>query len=69
MVSHSQRTQQLTVDADLCRLCARCLVQRGCRGMAIIRFDRDEPPVIDPARCAHCLICLDKCPFGAVIWA
>lgn len=62
------KTQHLTIDSDLCHLCGRCLVASVCRGMAVIRFDREEPPVIDMARCRHCLICLDKCPFGAVVW-
>lgn len=55
-----------SIDPDACRLCARCEVARACRRMAVIRFDRDEPPVIDVARCTLCLACLEKCPFGAL---
>jgi TPP-dependent indolepyruvate ferredoxin oxidoreductase alpha subunit len=61
-------SKYLAIDDDACHLCARCLVMRACRGMAVVRFDRDEAPYIDPARCAHCLACLDKCPFGALVW-
>ncbi|MCB9130974.1 MAG: 4Fe-4S binding protein [Anaerolineales bacterium] len=41
---------------------------RSCRGMAVLRFDRDEPPVIDVSRCMNCQVCMGMCPFGAVIW-
>lgn len=61
-------TKHLTIDTDLCHLCGRCAVMRNCRAMAVVWFDRDEPPVIDLARCQHCLACMDKCPFGAVVW-
>jgi Fe-S-cluster-containing hydrogenase component 2 len=52
---------------DACRLCARCLAQRACRWQAVIRFDRDEPPVIDVGRCTACWACVDVCEFGAVV--
>ncbi len=54
------------IDPDLCQHCARCLVQRACRWQAIIRFDRDEPPVIDAGRCTLCWACVEVCESGAV---
>ncbi|RME74061.1 MAG: 4Fe-4S ferredoxin, partial [Chloroflexi bacterium] len=38
-----------------------------CRVKAIVRFDRDEPPVVDIHRCYGCMVCIVECPFKAVI--
>ena len=46
----------------------RQFVTALARGMAVLRFDRDEPPVIDVSRCMNCQVCMGMCPFGAVIW-
>ena len=54
------------IDADLCRLCARCRPLSTCKWQAIIRFDRDETPVIDASRCQRCLVCVDRCEYEAV---
>lgn len=64
----SHEMKQLAIDPLRCRVCARCLVSRACRGMAVLRFGQEEAPVIDPARCKHCLVCIDQCPFQAVVW-
>ncbi|NOZ71848.1 MAG: 4Fe-4S dicluster domain-containing protein [Chloroflexi bacterium] len=56
----------LVIDDSLCRLCRRCLVMKACRYMAVIRFDRQEAPVIDVGRCTKCGACLHSCPFEAV---
>lgn len=61
-------TKVLTVDPERCVLCARCLVVSQCRPMAALRLEWDEPPVIDPARCKHCMACVDRCPVRAVVW-
>jgi formate hydrogenlyase subunit 6/NADH:ubiquinone oxidoreductase subunit I len=42
---------------------------RACRWQAVIRIDRDEPPVIDVGRCTLCWACVDVCEFGAVVVA
>lgn len=55
------------IDEAACLLCSRCLAQRACKGMAIIRFDREEAPVVDVARCRLCWACLPHCPAQAVI--
>lgn len=57
------------IDEQRCCSCARCLVVRACRNMAVLRLDPDEPPVIDSGRCKLCLACIAPCPFGAVILA
>jgi MinD superfamily P-loop ATPase len=55
-----------SLDPHACQLCARCEVARACRRMAVIRFDRDEPPVIDVARCTLCFACAGCCAFDAL---
>jgi len=62
------RTHYPVIDESLCRLCRRCLVMKACRYMAIIRFARDEAPVIDVGRWTKCGACLHVCPFDAVHW-
>lgn len=55
------------IDEALCRLCRRCLAMKTCKGMAILRFSREEAPYVDASRCMQCWTCLQECPFGAVI--
>ncbi len=54
------------VDA-LCQVCDKCLARDVCRSKAILRIDRDEPPVIDPNRCYGCRVCIAACPHGAIV--
>ncbi|NOZ49043.1 MAG: 4Fe-4S dicluster domain-containing protein [Chloroflexi bacterium] len=56
----------MVVDEAVCHNCRKCLVARGCKYMAVIRFDREESPFIDMGRCTLCGACLQICPFGAV---
>ncbi len=60
--------RHLVIDEQRCQACRRCEVLRACRGMAVLRFERDEPPVIDVSRCKTCLVCVDHCPYAAVVW-
>lgn len=60
--------RHLVIDEERCQACARCQVLRACRGMAVLRFDLGEPPIIDASRCKNCLVCVDQCPFSAVVW-
>ncbi len=55
------------IDSDLCQLCSRCRVVTSCKWQAVIRFDREETPVIDMARCQRCLICVARCDHEAVV--
>ena len=52
---------------ELCALCRRCLAMKTCKGMAIRRFDRDEPPYVDASLCMQCWTCLEECPEGAIV--
>ncbi len=54
------------IDAEICRICRVCQARRACRMKAIVRFDPDDLPFVDGARCRGCLVCLPACPFGAV---
>ncbi len=54
------------IDEELCALCRRCAAMKACKGRAIFRFDRDEAPYVDVARCLQCWVCIDECPFGAI---
>jgi TPP-dependent indolepyruvate ferredoxin oxidoreductase alpha subunit len=54
------------IDEARCQNCAPCLALRACRSLAIVRFDRSEPPLIDMARCQRCFVCLGACPFAAI---
>ena len=55
------------IDEELCQACRRCPVISACRGRAVLRFERDEPPVIDAARCDGCYACIPACPYEAVV--
>ncbi len=57
----------LAVDPDLCQLCSRCRVLASCRWQAVLRIDREDPPVIDMARCQRCMVCVARCEFEAVV--
>ena len=55
------------VEEDLCQVCRRCPPVSACRGRAILRIDRDEPPYIDVSRCDGCYTCIPACPFEAIV--
>ena len=55
------------IDDDRCVACSRCPVIPACRGRAVLRFERDEPPYIDAARCDGCYVCIPACPHDAVV--
>ena len=39
-MTQTANDRYLAIDDQLCQMCARCLVMRSCRGMAVLRFDR-----------------------------
>ena len=61
------RTIMLEVDDDLCHVCKKCLADQVCRGNAFVRFDREDSPFIDMSRCWGCMLCVEACPFGAIV--
>jgi TPP-dependent indolepyruvate ferredoxin oxidoreductase alpha subunit len=63
----ARSTITLYIDDARCHVCGKCLAKTVCRGNAIRIIDRGEPPFLDMSRCWGCLICLDACPFGAVV--
>ena len=46
---------------DACRNCKQCL-KAGCPAIAV----KDGRPVIDPAQCNGCGLCVNVCPFDAI---
>ncbi len=52
---------------ELCVLCRRCPAMKTCKGTAIRRFGRDEPPYVDVSMCLQCWTCLEECPQGAIV--
>ena len=56
----------LSLDANRCRVCRRCLAAKVCKVRAIVRLDPDEPPYLDIHRCYDCRVCVSACPFGAI---
>jgi MinD superfamily P-loop ATPase len=55
------------IDYERCHACGKCLAAKACRFKAILRIDRDEPPAIDASRCGGCSLCVQECPFGAIL--
>ncbi|NOX60476.1 MAG: hypothetical protein GXP42_00780 [Chloroflexi bacterium] len=55
------------IDETLCALCRRCPAMNACKGRAILRFERDEAPYVDAARCQQCWVCLHECPYNAIV--
>jgi TPP-dependent indolepyruvate ferredoxin oxidoreductase alpha subunit len=57
----------LEIDESTCRVCDDCSARHTCRGSAIRVIDRGEAPFLDMSRCWGCLVCVQACPFGAVV--
>lgn len=53
-----------TFNSELCRNCAKCVVEMRCPSHAVKRLDGKA--YIDPDKCLNCGVCVGKCPFGAV---
>jgi Fe-S-cluster-containing hydrogenase component 2 len=60
------RQVRLSLDANTCRVCRRCLAAKVCKVQAIMRLDLDEPPFLDVHRCFDCRVCIPACTFGAI---
>ncbi len=52
---------------ERCRVCGKCLARQVCRPRAIVVQDPGETPFIDASRCYGCRVCVQACPFKAVI--
>lgn len=57
----------LMIDEAACRACGKCLAARVCTTGALLRIDPGDSPFLDTSLCRGCLVCMDACPFGAVV--
>lgn len=57
------------VDVEKCCACRKCLARQACRLKALVQFEAHELPYIDQALCRGCLICIEECPFRAIVVA
>jgi MinD superfamily P-loop ATPase len=55
------------MDYERCQVCDKCVAAKKCKFKAIVRIDRDEPPAIDASRCNGCAVCVQDCPFDAIL--
>ncbi len=55
---------KVTVLADKCTLCKRCIIVTGCPALTL----GEEAVEIDPALCYGCGLCAAVCPFDALLW-
>lgn len=63
LIKRIQHEQALCrVDRDLCRSCRRCL-SVGCPAIFFV----DGKSMIDPNLCVGCTVCLQVCPFDAIV--
>ena len=56
--------RQTSFNAELCRGCSVCAVERGCPSGAVSRDG--SVAYVDKDKCTKCGVCVGKCPFGAV---
>jgi len=56
----------LFIDSNKCRMCRRCLARDACKMKAIIRIDREDPPMINTHLCRDCRVCIPVCPSQAI---
>jgi len=52
---------------ELCHACGKCLARQVCRPRAILIEEPGEAPFIDASRCYGCRVCVQACPFDAII--
>ncbi len=65
MIRMNYRTPK--IDAEICRTCRQCQARKTCKLKAIVQFESHELPYIDRELCRGCGVCLDQCPFKAIV--
>ncbi len=54
------------IDWTICKVCDPCSARYSCKVRAIVKFDHDEPAIIDETRCNGCGVCVPACDFEAI---
>lgn len=65
MIRSSDRAPR--VDATTCKACQRCPARKTCKLKALVQFEAHELPYIDREMCRGCLVCVEECPFRAIV--
>ena len=65
MIGHNPRAPQ--IDADKCKACRQCVARKTCKLKALVQFESHELPYIDRELWRGCLVCMEECPFRAIV--
>lgn len=61
-----ETTLPVIVDRDACLGCVPCLPEERCPKKAVVRAE--GKPIVELLKCIGCLVCVDTCPHGAVVF-
>jgi len=61
-----ETTLPVFVDRDVCLGCSVCPPEESCPRTALVRVE--GKPMVNLLKCVGCLICVNKCPHGAIIF-
>ncbi|MBS7288769.1 MAG: 4Fe-4S binding protein, partial [Candidatus Freyarchaeota archaeon] len=61
-----ETTLPVIVDRDACLGCTFCSPEERCPEKAVVRVE--GKPIVQLLKCVGCLVCVDMCPHGAVVF-
>ena len=67
-IAISRPSAGMTVDADTCIGCRKCIRELGCPALLYQVSDQAKAgkAAIDPGQCTACSLCAQLCPVGAI---